>query len=107
MHLRELIVQRCVGNRREMKNGIELFVAELSVPIERCQILCNKVATVAGEILEIAGTEIVDHREPRVRKFLLQREREIGADEPGATGDEEIGRRFSGRHRKSWLRSDK
>ena len=52
MHLDELVVQSRVGYRCEMKNGIELFVAELIVPIERCQILRNKVATVAGEILK-------------------------------------------------------
>ena len=83
-----------------MKNGIELFVAKLIVPIERCQVLRYKIATVAGEILEIAGTEIIDHGEPRVRKFLLQREREIGADEAGATGDGEVGRMVSRGHRK-------
>src|SRR4029450_12632049 len=99
MHLHELIVQSCVRNRREMKNRIELFVAELIVPIERCQILRNKVATVVSEILEIAGTEIIDHREPRVRKSLLQREREIGADEAGSTGDDEVGRWVSRGHR--------
>ena len=99
MHLDELVVQSRVRYRREMKNGIELFFAELSVPIKRCQILGDKVDTVAGEILEIAGTKIVDHREPRVRKFLLQRERQIGADEAGSPGDEEVGRRVSRGHR--------
>ncbi len=39
MHLHELVVQSRVRNRRKMKNGIELFVAELIVPIERCQVL--------------------------------------------------------------------
>jgi hypothetical protein len=95
MHLHKLVVQSCVRYRREMKNGIELFVAELIVPIERCQILRYEIATVAGEILEIAGTKIVDHREMRVRKFFLQSEREIGADEAGSTGDDDVGRRVS------------
>ena len=100
MHLDKLVVQSRVGNRREMKNGIELFVGELIAPIERCQILRDKVATVAGEILKIAGAKIIDHRELRVRKFLLQREREIGADEAGAAGDDEVGRRVGRGHRK-------
>src|SRR2546427_11293435 len=38
------------------------------------------------------GAEIVDHGQARVRKFSLQREGEIGADEAGATGNEEVGR---------------
>ncbi len=83
-----------------MKNRVELFVAELIVPVERCQILRDKVSAIAGEILEISGTKIVDHRETRVRKFLLQREREIGADEAGSTGDDQVGTRVSRRHRK-------
>ena len=89
----ELVVIGRVSDRREMKNRIELFVAELLMPVERCQILCHKVATVAGEILEIAGTKIIDHRETRVRKFLLQREREIRTDKTGAASDDEVGKR--------------
>ena len=100
MHLDKLVVQSRVRNRREMKNGIELFVGELIAPIERCQILRDKVATVAGEILEIAGAEIINHCETRVPKFLLQSEREIGADEAGATGDDEVGRSIRRRHGK-------
>ena len=100
MHLDELIVQSRVRNRREMKNSIELFIAELLVPVERRQVLRYEIAAIAGEILEIAGTKIIDHRETRARKFLLQREREIGPDEAGATGDDEVGRRVSRGHGK-------
>ena len=99
MHLHELVVRSRVGYRREMKNRVELFIAELLMPVERRQVLRYEIATVAGEILEIAGTEIIDHRETRVRKFILQRERQIGADEAGSTGDEEVGRRVSQGHR--------
>ena len=95
MHLDKLVVQSRVRNRREMKNGIELFVGKLIPPIERFQILRDKVATVADEILEIAGAKVIDYREARVRKFFLQSEREIGADEAGPAGDEQIGRRSS------------
>ena len=91
MHLDKLVVRSRVGYRREMKNRVELFIAELLAPIERGQVLGNEISAVTGEILEIAGTKIINHREPRVRKFLLQREREIGADEAGSTGDDEVG----------------
>ena len=90
MHLLELVVQSRVRYRCEMKNCIELFVAELIVPIERFQILRNKVATISSEILEIAGTKIIDHRQSRYRVFLLQTQHEIRADEAGTAGDEEI-----------------
>ena len=100
MHLHELIVQSRIGYRCEMKNGVELFVAELFVPVERCQILRHEIATITGQVLEIAGAKVIDHREARVRRFFLQSEREIGADEAGAAGDDEIGRRVSRRHRK-------
>ena len=100
MNLFELVVVSRVSDGCKMKDRVEPFVAELLSPIERGQILRNKVAAVAGEILEIAGTKIVDHREPRIRKFLLQREREIGADEAGAAGDDEVGRRVGRGHRK-------
>ena len=76
-----------------MKNRVEFFVAELLAPIERGQILRDEIAVVAGEILEIAGAKIVDHGQARVGKFFLQREGEIGADEAGAAGDEEMVRR--------------
>ena len=100
MNLFELVVVGRVSNGRQMKNRVELFVAELFAPIQRGKVLSDKIAAIAGEILEISGTKIVDHRETRVRKFLLQREREIGADEAGSTGDDQVGRRVSRRHRK-------
>ena len=93
MNLLELIVVGCIGNRREMKNPIELCVAKLLAPIERGEILRNEISTIAGKILEIAGAKIVNHGETCVRKFFLQREREIGADETSSAGDEQIGRR--------------
>ena len=67
VHLDELIVQGRVGDRGEMKNRVEFFVAELLLPIERGQILRDEIAAVAGEVLEIAGAKIVDHGQPRVR----------------------------------------
>ncbi len=79
-----------------MENAVEFFVAELLLPIERGQILRDEIASVAGEIFEIAGAEIVDHGQARVGELLLQFEDEIRADEAGAAGDEEIERR-SGR----------
>ena len=90
MNLLELIVVGCVRDRREMKNRIELFVAELLAPIERVEVLRNEIATISGKILEIAGAKIVNHGQTCVRKFFLQREREIGADETSSAGDEQI-----------------
>jgi len=75
-----------------MENGIELFVAKLFAPTECRQILGDKIAAVTAQILEIARTEIIDHRQARFRKFFLQREGEIGADEAGSTGDKKIRR---------------
>ena len=59
--LDELIVQGRVGDRGEMKDRLEFFVAELLLPIERRQILRHEIACIAGEVLEIAGAEIIDH----------------------------------------------
>ena len=87
MHLRELIVQRRVGDGGEMENAIEGFVAELRAPIESGQIRCDEVALITTKIFEIAGTEIIDDREARTRKFLLQREDKIRADETGSAGN--------------------
>ncbi len=81
-----------------MKNRVELFVAELLAPIERGEVSRNEILTIAGEILEIAGPEIINHREMCVRKFFLQREREIGADETSSARDEQIRRRTSRGH---------
>jgi len=99
MNLFELVVVGCIGDRRKVKNRVELFIAELLAPIERGEVLRNEISTISSEVLEIAGPEIVNHCEPRVRKFLLQREREIRADEPGAAGDDEVGRMVSRGHR--------
>ena len=68
---------------------VEFFVAELLLPIERGQILRDEIAAVTGQVLEIAGAKIIDHRQPRLRHSLLQSEDEIGADEAGAAGNEE------------------
>ena len=65
VHLDKLIVQRGVGDRGQMKNRVELFVAELLPPIERREILRDEITAIAGEILEIARAEIVDHRQTR------------------------------------------
>ena len=75
-----------------MKNGIEprgCGVAELFSPIEGGQISRDEIAAVSSEVLEIPGAEIVDYREMRLRKLLLQREREIRADETSAASDNE------------------
>jgi len=71
-----------------MKDGVEFFIAELLRPIERGQVLRDEIALVTGEVLEISGAEIIDHRQLRVRHSLLQGEDEIGADEAGAAGNE-------------------
>ena len=95
MSLLELIVIGGVGDGSEMKNGVELFVAELFAPIQLCQIGRNEIAAVPGEILEIAGAKIIDHSQARLWKFFLQRERKVGADKTGAAGDDQIRRRIS------------
>ena len=93
MHLLELVVIGCICDRREMKNGVDLFVTELFAPIQSREIFCHEIAAIPGEILEIAGAKIVDHRQTRLRKFFLQRQCKIGADETGSASDDEIGRR--------------
>ena len=93
MNLLELVVVGCVGDRRKMKNRIEAFVAELLAPIECSQILRDKIAAVSTEILEITGAKIIDYGQARVRKFFLQSQCKIGADETGSARDDEIGRR--------------
>ena len=67
---------------------VEFLVAELLPPIERGQILRDEIAAVAGQVLEIAGTKIIDHRQPRLRHPLLQAEHKIRADEAGTAGNE-------------------
>src|SRR5438876_4069467 len=86
---------RCVCDRCEMENGVELFVAKLFSPIQRSQILRDQIPAVSGEIFEITGAKVVDHGETRVRKFFLQRKSEIGADETGAASDNQVRRRSS------------
>ena len=71
-----------------MEDRVEFFVAELLLPIERREVLRDEIALVAGEVLEIAGAEIIDHGQPRVRHSLLEREHEVGADKTGAASDE-------------------
>src|SRR5262245_36760042 len=80
-----------------MKNRVELFAAEFFLPIEVCEIFRHEISAISGEIFEITGAKIVDHRETRVREFFLQRKREIGADEPGATCDDKVGTGLSHR----------
>ena len=91
MYLDELIVQSRVGDRRQVKNRVELFVAELFSPIKRSQVLRNEIAAIAREISEIPGAKIIDHRQARLRKSFLQGERQVGADKAGATCDDEVG----------------
>ena len=54
-----------------MKDRIELFVSELTAPVERREILGYKIATIAGEVLEITGAKIIDDRETRIWESLL------------------------------------
>ena len=81
-----------------MENRIELFVAKLFAQFERRQILRDEIAAVAAQIFKITGTKIIDHREARFRKFFLQREREVGADEAGAAGNEKAEGRIRSSH---------
>ena len=90
MHLDELVVHCRVRDRCEMKNGVELLFPELISPIERCQVLRNEIAAISSQIFEITRAEIVDYREACVGKSFLQRKREIGADETGSTGDDQV-----------------
>ena len=99
MNLFELVVVRRVGDGCEVKDRVEPFIAELFSPIERGQILRDEIAAISGEIFEITGAKIIDHRDARVRKSLLQRQREIGTDETGAAGDHEVDGMISRRHR--------
>ena len=71
-----------------MEDRVELF--ELFSPIQRRQILRDEIAAVSGEIFEITGSKIINHSETRVRKFFLQRKREIGADKTAAAGDNQV-----------------
>ena len=98
MNLVELVVIGRIGDRREMKDRVEsgsYWIAELLVPVERRQILRNEVSPVAGQVLEITGPKIVNHRNARVRESFLQSQCEIRADETGAAGDNEVRARFS------------
>ena len=91
MDLFELVMICCVCDRCEMENDVELLVAEPFLPIQRSQILRDQIPAVSGEIFEITGSKIINYSETRVREFFLKRQREIGADEPGAASDNEIG----------------
>ena len=90
MHLLELVVIRCLCDGCEMKNGVELFIPELQMPVDRRQVLRDEIATITGEILKITRAEIVNYRQTRVWESFLQRQCEIRADEAGATGDNKV-----------------
>src|SRR5436305_2222898 len=94
---------RCVCDRCEMENNVELFVAEPFLPTQRSQILRDQIPAVSGEIFEITRAKVVDHGEARVWKFFLQRQREIGADETGAASDNQVQSRISRGHKKDLL----
>ena len=47
-----------------------------------------------------AGAKVVNHGQRRIRKFFLQCKDEIGADESGAAGHEQVERRIGQRHRR-------
>ena len=95
MHLLELVVIGRIGDRREVKDRVERFNAELLMPVECRQILRNEVPAVAGLILKITRAKIVNHRNPRVLESFLQSQREIRPDETGAAGDNKVRRRAS------------
>ena len=90
MNLLVLVVIGRVGDRREVKNRIELFIAELLAPIEHGEVLRNEISSISSEVLEISRAEIIDHGQARVREFFLQREREVRADKAGPAGYEKI-----------------
>ena len=72
VRLHELIVQCGVGDRSQMEYAHRTFSSpNCFSPIERREILRDEITAIAGQILEIAGTEIVDHGQTRVGKFLL------------------------------------
>jgi hypothetical protein len=73
-----------------VKNGVELFIIELLAPIETRQILRHEIAAISGEIFEITRPKVVNYRDMRVLEPFLQRQGEIGADEAGASGDNEV-----------------
>ena len=73
-----------------MENRVELFAAELFPPIQGGQVLGDEIAPITAKIFEITRPKIVDDREPGVWEFFLQRQREIRADETGATSDNKI-----------------
>ena len=60
------------------------------LPVESREVLGDEIASVAGEILEITGAKIVDHGQSSLGKLFLQGKNEIGADETGAAGDEQV-----------------
>ena len=86
-----------------MEDRVELLVAELFSPIQRCQILRDEIAAVTNQIFEITRAKIINHSETRVRKFFLQRKREIGSDETGAASDNQVQSRISRGHKKDLL----
>jgi len=77
-----------------MKNRVELFLAKMFPPVELSEVSRQNIAAITAQIFEITGSKIVDHGKPRRRKFFLQREDEIGADEAGPSGNDEVVRRI-------------
>ena len=73
-----------------MENTVEFLVAKLLWPIERSEIGRHEITSITEQILEVTGAEIIDHRQPCLRKFILQRQGEIRADKAGSAGDEEV-----------------
>ena len=74
MYLNELIVQRSICYRCEVKDRVEsgsCRITELFWPIQRRQIFRYEITAIAGEILEVARAKIVNDREARVGKSFL------------------------------------
>ena len=90
MRLLKLIVICGISERGEMKNRVELFVAELFPPLQLRQIGRNKVPAITRQILEITRAKIVDHDKSRIRKSLLQFQNKIRPDKAGAAGYKQI-----------------
>src|SRR4030095_14962048 len=84
--LLKLIVISGISDGSEMKNRVELFLAELFPPVQLRQIDRTKGSAITRQILETSGAKIVDHGESRIRKSLLQFQNKIRPDKAGATG---------------------
>src|SRR5690349_13330955 len=89
-HLKELVVNRGVGNRRHMKDRVESFIPELAVPIEFGQIGSHHISPESGKVFEVAGTEIIDDGQASLGQKVLESHHQIGSNEAGAARDQKV-----------------